>query len=138
MHTKFLKIFIPTLASFIVLVISIWLVDKYSTHNPESSPQIDIPLLAILLVLFLIAQLFQAFCILPFWYKIKMQKKVSGLRLWQIVGLTSLLFGNIIILKNAFVYRLNQTDILEALTFAVLFTIYWVTNFLVLSIIDKS
>ncbi len=99
MSFRLSKIFFPTLTGFLVLGGLLELEDKYHGYlftphpNFDSGPQIDIPLFFVLIVPFILALIFQALAILPFWNKITRDKQIFRLKLWQIILFISLSFG---------------------------------------------
>jgi hypothetical protein len=143
MNSKISNIVFPTLMGFIVLAVLLKLEDKfhdsfYSTvPNFDSGPQVDIPLAFVLAIPFVLALIFQAFAVLPFWEKMKYKKRLIGLNLWQVVILLSLLIA--LLLVSIGLYKDGFT--IEVLTSSTIMTsmfmLYWITNFLTLTIIER-
>lgn len=85
----------------------------------------------------IIAFVFQFFITLPFWEKIKSQKKVWGLTHIQFIGIISLLSGFIF----GLIYWETNLGIIElifnSLIGFIAFNIYWFVNLLTLRKLDK-
>jgi hypothetical protein len=140
---KFLNVFIPTIASFFVLAALLKLEDKYHSFlfttdpNFDPGPLMEVHLFIILGIPFLFALIFQALGVLPFWTRIKSDRKVYGLRLWQILSLTAFLFGLVLMLARGISGGFSMELFISSFVMTFMFTVYWVTNFITLVIIDK-
>ncbi|WP_018615976.1 hypothetical protein [Segetibacter koreensis] len=144
MNFKLLKIFLPTLTSFIGLVGIFNFEDKYhkffsiAAPNSDPGPQIDIPLLIVLTIPFTLALIFEALAVLPFWTKIKENRRVFGLKLWQIIALISLSLGLLVGVVTLYKEGFKKEVIISCLMITATFAIYWSINFLTLTFIDRS
>jgi hypothetical protein len=144
MARKTLKILLPTIAGFLLVLICLQLrqtiIDKFYEYDAVLSfqPLFDLELYAFpYLPICIIGFLFQFFVTLRVWNIYSKTTSFLHFKLWQLLGLSCLMFG-IIVGLFAWNKRNGATDlILQILLRTGLAIVYWVGNLFTLFFIDK-
>lgn len=140
MKTKLLKILIPPIIGFLIILGTLILIAFIRVENFQLiESKWDIYFLGILVTIALIiAMIIQSTLTIQVWEKFKTNKKVWGLTIFQLTCLVCLISG----LAFGFFFwerMFEINDLLQSILLGlVAFTIYWVTNIISLKIIDRK
>jgi|SRR5688572_16208226 len=146
MTQKTFKILLPTVAGLLFILILLQLrqtlVNRLYPIEDAAFP-IDplfdiIFMLPLYSVVFVVSILIQLFIASPLWNKYRKSKKVLGFKLWELTGLTCLLFGSITGLLKWYSQAGFMALIIQIFTWTALAVSYWVINFMILNRLDKK
>ena len=145
MTRKILKILLPTIAGLLLVLICLQLrqtfIERFYENDAVISfqPLFDIELYSIIyLPILLVALAFQFFVTLRVWDNYTKHNSYLHLKLWQLAGLSCLLFGVIIGLLT-WHYKTRLTDlILKSSLWTGLAITYWLGNLFTMHFIDRN
>jgi hypothetical protein len=148
MKPKNLQIIIPTLIGLLItfsfMLLLNWGLEKfYFLKDPD--PVFDFSVvfwIEIYLIAFLptlaVAILIQLLFINRIWKTYKLRKNIMGLKLWQLVFVSCLIFGIVVAVFNWNSFFGTKTLILHFVTATTISLLYWTTNFLAIKFVEEK